>query len=484
VARKFKVSVARRQQDLKKKRKVKRRAQVAQKQSHRRARRNRVGQAARRISQRIFFDVLQSDAVRKEIEEHLPSNYRDRIFAPTTTLAMFLRQVVNGSSLRKAVTEAVAAGLVPDTVSRATTSYSDARVRLPTKLVQRLTRVIARELDRCTPEQWKWRGRHVKLVDGSEIECADSAENQAAYPQPTSQKPGVGFPHARIVAVISLATAAVLGIAIGPRQGKGTGEHALLRRLLSSFSRGDVIVADSYYASYFLIAALLRMGVDFVFEQHGARDTNFRKGEHLGVRDHLVKWNKPAQPAWMTDKEYARLPDELTVREVQVKKKVLVTSFLTLEVSKAEVGNLFVQRWNVELDLRNIKTTLGMEFLACKKPDRCEKELSVYVLGYNLIRLIMAQAALQAGVLPRQLSFRHTVEEWLAWSQQPGKLETAGGVASFLRGVGAVRVGNRPGRVEPRAIKRRRKPFPLQTTSREVARRQILRNGHAEKLAT
>jgi hypothetical protein len=463
-------------------RRTKRKTQVRRKQLRTQARRAQVKEAAKQISERIFLNVLESDSVRTEIEPHLPSDYRNRVYSPTVTLAMFLRQALNGSSLRKAITEAMAAGLVPTTVSKRTTSYSNARSRLPVKLVQRLTRVIAHELQRCTPEQWKWRGRQVKLVDGSEIECCDTPVNQAAYPQPTTQKDGVGFPHARIVAMISLATAAVLGIAIGPREGKGTGEHALLRQLLSSLSRGDVLVGDSYYASYWLIATLERMGVDFVFEQHGARDTDFREGKKLGERDHLMIWERPKKPEWMTDRDYARIPEELTVRECKVNKKVLVTSLINpRDVPKREVGELFSLRWNVELDLRNIKTTLGMEFLYCLTPEMCQKELAVYMLGYNLIRLVMAQAALQADVLPRQLSFQNAVDEWLACSQA-GKLDTAEGVADMLRGIAAVRVGNRPGRVEPRSLKHRRKPFPLQTTSRLAARRRILRNGHAKKL--
>jgi hypothetical protein len=483
MARKSKVSEARRQQTLQRRR-ARRRAQRAVKRSRSPEHRAKVRKTAKEISHRILFDVLQSDAVRKEIEEHLSPGHRERTYSPAVVLAMFVRQVLNHSSLQKAISEAVVAALLPRDVSRKTASYSTARSELPTKLVKRLTMVIANELERYTPQQWNWRDRRVKLVDGSEIDLADTEANQEAFPQPTSQKKGVGFPHARIVAVISLATAAVLGIAMGPRQGKRTGEHALLRKLLSCFSRGDVMIADSYYASYFLIAVLRRMGVDFVFQQHGARKTNFRKGKHLGAGDHLATWEKPEKPEWMTDKEYARLPEELTVRELRVKKKILVTSFLDpAEVSKREVGNLFLQRWNVELDLRNIKTTLGAELLVCKKPEMCEKELAMYMLGYNLIRLIMAQAALEAGVLPRQLSFKNAVTEWLAWSQKPGALGTEEDVTAMLSAVAAVRVGNRPGRVEPRTIKRRRKAFPLLTKPREVARQEVLRNGHAKKLA-
>ena len=210
----------------------------------------------------------------------------------------------------------------------------------------------------------------------------------------------MGFPLARLVGVIALSNGAVLDAAIGPYQGKGTGEHGLFRGLKRCFVEGDVMLADGYFCSYFLIADMLRRAVDVLFEQHGARITDFRRGERLGARDHLVWWSKPARPDWMSVEEYRGYPDEIKVREVKVGKKVLVSTLLSpRKTPKAALGELYWQRWNVELDLRNIKTTLGMEALSCKTPQMCEKELWVYLLAYNLIRLLMAEAALQADVL-------------------------------------------------------------------------------------
>src|SRR5260370_27029395 len=162
------------------------------------------------------------------------------------------------------------------------------------------------------------------------------------------------------------------------------------------------MLADSYYCSIFLIAALQARGVDVVFEQHGARHTDYRTGEKRGARDHVVQWSKAvARAAWMTPEEYNAYAAELTMREVKVRKKVLVTSLLNpREVCKREIGKLFLRRWNVELDLRNIKSTLGMERLTCKTPDMREKEVWGYRLPYNLIRLWIAEAAVQAMVWP------------------------------------------------------------------------------------
>jgi len=227
----------------------------------------------------------------------------------------------------------------------------------------------------------------------------------------------------------------------------------------------------------------MQRGVDVLFEQHGARHTDFRLGERLGAREHLVCWSRPARPAWMSREEYQRYPKQFMVREVKVGKKVLVTTLLSpRQISKAALGELFLQRWNVELDLRSIKTTLGMETLSCKTPKMCEKELWVYLLAYNLIRLLMAEAARQAKVLPRQLSFKHTLQIWVAWSQRQFLSDAKEDTATLFLLIAQIRVGNRPGRVEPRAIKRRPKPYPLLTTPRWKARQEIIKHGHSKKL--
>jgi hypothetical protein len=369
-------------------------------------------------------------------------------------------------------------------VSANTGGYCLARQRLPVEMVRELARQTGTLMNKHTPQGWRWRGRHVKLTDGTTTLMPDTALNQAQFPQHGSQEAGAGFPLARLVSVMSLANGAVLDMALGPYKGKGTGEYGLFRELLECFVAGDVMLADSYYCSYFLIAALQARGVDVLFEQHGARHTDFRSGEKLGARDHVVQWNKPvARPAWMTPQEYAAYPAELTLREVKVRKKVLVTSFLIpREVCKREIGRLFLQRWNVELDLRNIKTTLGMERLTCKTPEMCEKELWVYVLAYNLIRLLMAEAAAQAGVLPRQLSFKHTVQVWVSWSQRQFLSTATEDTAALFRLIAQIRVGNRPGRTEPRLIKTRPKPFGRLQTTRRRARANIRKYGRPKRL--
>ena len=189
--------------------------------------------------------------------------------------------------------ERVAQGEPP--CSSNTKSYCNARLRLPISFVRRLVRETGKLLHLKSEEGWKWKGRSVKLVDGTTVSMPDTPENQKMYPQPESQKEGVGFPIARLVAIISLSCGAVLDMAIGPYKGKETGEHALLRQILGSISAGDIILGDRYYCSYFLIVMLQRLGADSVFQIHGSRKSDFRRGKHLGKKDHIVIWEKPKQ---------------------------------------------------------------------------------------------------------------------------------------------------------------------------------------------
>jgi len=449
-----------------------------------------VAKQVRKLVQKVdamhFFNLMTGPELLEPLEARLPE-YRERTYPPTVTLAMFLGQVLSAdSSCQNAVNEAIVNQLLSGlaTASANTSGYCLARQRLPTGMVGELARQTGARLNKHTPRGWRWRGRHVKLTDGTTTLMPDSPENQASYPQHGSQEPGAGFPLARLVGVISLAHGALLDVAMGPYQGKGTGEYGLFRELRECFVAGDVMLADSYYCSYFLIAALQARGVDVLLEQHGARHTDFRTGEKLGARDHVVTWRKPAaRPEWMTPQEYEDYPAELTLREVKVGKKVLVTSFLNpREVCKRELGKLFAHRWNVELDLRNIKTTLGMERLSCKTPQMCEKELWVYMLAYNLIRLLMAQAAVHAGVLPRQLSFKHTLQVWVAWSQRQFLSDAPEDTAALFRLIAQVRVGNRPRRIEPRLVKQRPKPFSRLQTTRRRARANIRKYGHPKRL--
>jgi len=443
-------------------------------------RRSSIGRRVSATQAVEFFNLLTSPQLLQTTEALLPE-HRERLYPPTVTLSMFMRQVLEADgSCQKAVNgwaaQRAADGLASCSVR--TGGFCRARQRLPLEMVSTLTRETGRLLSQRALSPWLWRGRAVKLVDGTGLSMPDTPENQAMYPQPSTQALGVGFPLARLVMVICLATGAALDAAIGPYSGKGSGELGLVRRLLEGFRPGDVMLADALYCNYFLIATLVAKGVDVLFEQNGARNTDFRRGQSLGTRDHIVSWPKPAQrPEWMTPEQYAGFPDELTVREVKVAHQVLVTTMtLHRQVSKDDLSALYARRWNVELDLRNLKTTTGMDVLSCQTPQMNEKQLWVHLLAYNLIRMLMAQAASKAGIDPRNLSFKHTLQLCTEWLSRGLSATTDCG--QLLRLIAQCRVGNRPGRIEPRMRKRRPKPYPWLKVPRAHARQKIKIHGH------
>ena len=434
-----------------------------------------------------FFNLLTGPELLDKVESVLPQ-HRERRFPPTETLSMFLSQALSADrSCQKAVDEAaikrLAAGLAP--CSTHTGAFCRARMRLPMEMVRTLAGYVGLWVAGHAPNAWHWRGRPVRLVDGTTVTMPDTPANQAAYPQPRSQKPGLGFPLCRLVGLVCLGSGALLNAAIGRYRGKGGDEQSLLRSILDTLKRGDLLLGDAFYATYFLLCALRERGIDAVFEQHGSRrrTTDFRRGQRLGERDHLIVLSKPViKPDWMSQADYDQAPQSLTVRELHTGGKTLVTTLLCpKQTSKADLKLLYRSRWNVELDLRNIKTTLGMERLSCQTPEMATKEIWVYLLAYNLIRLMMAQAALTARRLPRQISFKHTVQIWIGWAQHPNCIDDDKLHGLFVL-IAQQQVGKRPDRVEPRALKRRPKPYPLLTKPRATARAHIQKHGHPKKL--
>jgi hypothetical protein len=436
---------------------------------------DRIGWRIRQAGAVDFFNLLTGPELLEMTEAHLPE-HRERLYPPTVTLSMFMKQSL---AVDRSCQEAVnawaglraAEGLSVRSVR--TGGYCRARKRLPLAMIVALTRETGRLLSAQAPRAWRWRGRCVKLADGTGISMPDTAENQARYPQPRSQAAGVGFPLAGLVGLVCLSTGAVLEAAIGAHASKGQSEQDLFRSLHGTLRAGDVLLADALYCSYFQIATLQAAGVDVLFEQHGSRITDFRRGRCLDPRDHLVRWSKPTtRPEWMSLEQYRGYPNEILVREAKVDHQVLVTTMHNARaVPKRELAALYARRWNIELDIRNIKTTLGMEVLRCMTPAMVEKELWACLLAYNLIRLLMAQAAHTAGVYPRELSFKHTVQMWNNWpsSAKPDDL---------FRLIAQRPVGNRPGRSEPRVRKRRPKSFPWLKVPRPVARRKVRKRRH------
>jgi len=305
-----------------------------------------------------------------------------------------------------------------------TGDYCRARAKLSEVALHELTVEVAAEVETQAEGEWLWKGLHAKLVDGFTFTMPDTARNQAEYPSPKSQKPGVGLPIARVAAIVSLATACVMDLAIGPYSGKETGETALLRQLLGSFETGDVAVMDRYYCSFMMIALLLGKGVQVCARMHQKRHVDFRRGRRLGPYDHIIAWTKPQRPAWMDQTTYDAIPDTLELREIRynivekgrrTRTLTVVTTLTDAEVySKEDIAQLYGFRWNQELDIRCIKQSLNLCHVRCKSPDMVHKELWTTLLGYNLIRTTAAAAALLHNKKPRQISFTSTCQYVLA----------------------------------------------------------------------
>ena len=412
---------------------------------------------------------------------------------PPLTLWAFLSQVLHKAEQRSCLAAVsrilvllVALGREP--CAKNTGAYCRARAKLPEKVIERLAVDVARGCEEQVPQGWLWHQRHVKLIDGTTCSMPDTAENQAVYPQPSSQKEGLGFPIIRIVVALSLATGMLGSAAMGPYSGKETGETALLREVLAQFSPGDILLADRYFCSFFMIALLLLGKCDFVTRLHQCRKTDFSRAKRLGKGDHLVVWERPEKPDWMDDATYEQMPETLCLRQVEVQVQqpgfrteslVVVTTLLNAKkYRREEIAELYRRRWLVELDIEAIKITLGMDVLRCQSPEMVRKEIWTCLLAYNLIRKTMLQAAHRNELSPRQLSFATAVQTVAAsWMTLPIASGTSAIalVTAQLDSLAEQQIGKRPNRVEPRAVKRRPKPHRLLTKTRKKARAELLR---------
>jgi hypothetical protein len=380
-----------------------------------------------------------------------------------------------------------------------TGAYCRARDKVTEGIVKRLATGVAQRCEASVPDEWRWKGFRALVVDGTTFSMPDTAENQAEYSQPASQAKGLGFPVMRAVALTSLATGMVLALATGPYAGKETGETALFRSLFGDLQTGDLILSDRYYGGWFMLALLQVMGVNFVTRLHQFRTADFSRGKRNGKGDHVVVWKKPQRPAWLDKDTYDRLPDQLEVREIEVnvdipgfrtESLVVVTSLLDHRVYEHdEIAALFRRRWIVELELRDIKSTMKLDVLRRTRPERVRQELWTGLLAYNLVRQSILQSALESERHPHELSFAASLQmltnTWVLAGVPPLVSISARERLMALRILNghSHRVGNRPNRVEPRAVKRRPDPIALLAEHRHAARANSWearkRNAHA-----
>ncbi|MGB2823868.1 MAG: IS4 family transposase [Phycisphaerae bacterium] len=438
-----------------------------------------------------FADILDAQTIEQAFARRDALFATDALFSTPIVLWAFLAQVLRdgkGAACANAVADIATymqqTGRRPP--SGDTGDYCRARAKLDPAALRDLVRQAAGQLDQQAPDDWLWHGRHAKLVDGFTFTMPDTIDNQQAFPQQDTQQPGVGLPIARACAVLSLATAAICDLAIGPYQGKETGETALLRTILDSLHAGEVIVFDRYYCSYMMLATLHLRGVDVCTRLHQCRLDDFRRGRRLGEYDHLVTWRRPKQPAWMSQEQYQRIPDTLTLRILQfdvtdsgrrVETITIVTTLIDpVAYPKEVIAELYGYRWCAELDIRGIKQTLGLDHARCKTPEMVLRELWVTLLAYNLIRKVIATAAVVHERQPRRIGFtlacQTILSSWMLLAT--GTCRNVRQLThSALARIAANQVANRPGRIEPRVLKRRRHRYPLMTRSRDELRKEL-----------
>ena len=438
-----------------------------------------------------FASVLDAETIQRVFREEGAFFGQDNIYSTEIVLWAFLAQALRDgkrTSCSAAVEDIATYMLQTDQAQPCgdTGDYCRARAKLDLTALQRLVRESAYQLELDADPSWLWKGLHAKLVDGFTITMPDTSDNQKQFPQLKSQAPGVGFPIARACSVVSLATACVCDVALGPYSGKETGETALLRSMLDSFEEDDLVVFDRYCCNYMMLAMLADHGTHVCARLHQARSSDFRRGRRLGPDDHLVIWTRPPRPAWMSPEQYAEIPETLELREVRfhvhepgcrAKTLTIVTTLTDPgQYTKEDLAELYGLRWNVETDILQIKQTLGLDHLRCKTPHMIQREFWVTLLAYNLIRKLIATSAVVHEKQPRRLGFtlacQSVLSAWMLLST--GACPNVHGMYTMmLSHIAANEVANRPGRIEPRVIKRRRHRYPLMQRPRKELQEKL-----------
>jgi hypothetical protein len=439
-----------------------------------------------------FFSEFLS--ARDIIDAAAAENYhwRERIWTPIQTLWAFLVQVLEPDCpCREAVAHILAEQAVCGqqvTASPDPSAYCQGRQRLPLSLFKSVLRQVGQRLQAKVGSAYSWCGRRVWIVDGSTCSMPDTPSLQESFGQPDGQKAGCGFPVARIVAMFCWATGAVLDVAIGPYR---SSELNLWHQLWGQLHTGDVVLGDRFFCAYSYLAELLQKGCDGVFRLHGARSRtmDFRRGKRLGKNDRLVTWYRPKIcPRGLSSERFACLPETLTVRVLRFQRTIpgfrseTIMVATTLLDPKAypfeQIAGLYRDRWIVELRLRDIKTTLGMDILRGKSADVVRKEIYMNLLVYNLIRVLMWQAS-QAHDQPlHHLSFAGTLQRvnvvlpylWLF----SGTKKAVVLYQYLLSWIARDKLPCRPNRIEPRAVKRRPKEYALLNKPRSEMKGALL----------
>jgi len=432
-----------------------------------------------------FSDVINDDIIQQALKDE-QIEYRQRLYTPMIILWAWIYQCLSEkNTCKNAVSKIISfiAQCGVQTPSPNTSAYCKARKRIKEGVFLRLLKHTGKHLHNL--DDLTWCGRRVIVADGSTITMDDTEDNQKEYPQPQSQEEGCGFPMANIVVLFCLKTGAVLEAIIGSLS---IGELNLFRRLYDYLQPGDIVLADRLYSSYADMCLLKARTLDGVFRLHARRKTDFQKGNILGVKDHIVTWSKPrCCPSGLEKSLFDRLPQSIVLREIQYQVEVkgfrtrqvtIVTTLLDDKLyTKESLAELYYMRWNVEIDLRYLKTTMQMEHISCKTPEMVRKSFYVHLLAYNLVRMLMYQSSEDHDVSPLELSFSSSIVHLLNFGSllaQADIYERQRLYKELLYVISKERILIRKGRVEPRLMKKRPKNYGWLKQHRKQLKEQLV----------
>lgn len=418
-----------------------------------------------------------SEEISAKLLRSLSSSKRDREYPDEVVFWGFLSQVMSQDASCSAAVARVQAWRQAQKrkpASANTSCYVRARERLPETMLQEVHSHLCEQLEQASCAHSRWRGLRVKAIDGTSAQAPDTAANRSVYPQPSGQAVGCGFPVVQLVGLIDLGHGGVSDFA---QSDTFTGELRGYDQLEGSLEQGDLLVADRLYSSYEVIARLMARGVEFIGRNHQVRKVDFRRGIKCGANQRIQQWRKPRQQSplsRLSAEKWAALPDEISVRIIRSRgydrtgnkiTRYVVTTLLDCdEYPIEEVSALYHHRWEIEVRFRDIKTTMGMELLRTKSPTMLRKEILMYLIAYNLVRLIMLKAAHRYAVSHRHISFKGVLQvilessaAFLGTINRPRKWAQAR--EHLLERIAERLVPYRPGRNEPRKKKRRPKSY-------------------------
>jgi len=413
---------------------------------------------------------------------------RDRGWNLHLVFWTFLWQVAQaGSACREAIRQAQSACRLLDRKAPPdeNSPYCTARAKLPMETLEEIHRAVTDEAERAVASKDLWCGLRVRVVDATTLIAPDTAANQKAFPQSRKQKPGCGFPLLHLIGLFSLATGLFMAWATGSQHVQ---ELVLLQQLWEHLRPGDLLLGDRGFGCWGTLAQCCQRGIHGVFRARGRLRTDWRRGQRLSKHQRLVVWKKPRhRPSYFTAEQWADFPRELTLRVIRVvvtqrgfraRKIILVTTLLDHQAyPPAALAELYRRRWDMELSLRHLKTTLQMEQLSCKTPANLQRELWMHFCIYNLVRRLMFEAARKANVPLHRISFAGALAaarrygETLLRARSARKRKAL--LSELLRVLAEDLVPDRPGRREPRAVKKRPKSYPRLTFPRSQFRPEM-----------